>query len=122
MRKAERKDNLTETLKPERKPIVRPAEPAPGRATVSFNPETSLVIIIDIKQATIVGSTELLTQSFGHGLVKDIRCEVWASKQDETGAVKWSSSTVAARSGNALRYSLAGIAHKLIQESKALAI
>jgi hypothetical protein len=118
----EQKDSLTASVTPEKRPKeVKPTQPS-GMASVSFNPDTSLVIVIDLKKAELIGNTDLLTQTFGHGMTKDIKCDIWSSKTDENGAVGWNQSTVVARTGGVLRYNLAGIAHKIIQDARVLGV
>lgn len=98
-----------------------PANPVlgQGRQTIEFDPTKTLIIAITIEQDTLIGQTELLTQSYGHGAKKHIVAGV-KYNTFEDGKLVMKDAKIQNSSGPGIRHTISGQCTKIVSESKVL--
>lgn len=92
---------------------------AAGRQTIEFDPSRTVIIAITIEQDTLIGQTELLTQSYGHGAKKHIVAGV-KYNAIEDGKIVMKEAKIQNSSGPGIRHSISGQCTKIVNESKVL--
>lgn len=116
---AQSTDPLTVAVSQQAPNAPHQAQNLEGLQTIQFDPSNTLIIAIKIDHDILVGQTELLTQSFGHGAKKDILASVTYNKI-ENGQPVMDKARVQGTSGINIRHLLAGHCTKIVSESKVL--
>ena len=116
---AQSTDPLTVAVSQQAPNAPHQAQHLEGLQTIQFDPSNTLIIAIKIDHDILVGQTELLTQSFGHGAKKDILASVTFNKI-ENGQAVMDKARVQGTSGMQIRHLLAGHCTKIVSESKVL--